>query len=94
MTGGELPGVRHLRDLNERLHAGERLLLVAEARTVAGSYIGSCLPSRDIPAFAELYRQGRLPVDRLVTRTLALDEINEAMDALADARVLRQVVTF
>ena len=68
--------------------------LVAEARTVAGSYIGSCLPSRDIPAFVELYRQGRLPVDRLVTRTLALDEINEAMDALAEARVLRQVVVF
>jgi len=68
--------------------------LVAEARTVAGSYIGSCLPSRDIPAFIDLYRQGRLPVDRLVTRTLALGEINEAMDALADARVLRQVVVF
>ena len=33
-------------------------------------------------------------MDRLITRTLALDEINEAMDALADARVLRQVVTF
>ena len=68
--------------------------LVAEARTVAGSYIGSCLPSRDIPAFIDLYRQGRLPVDRLVSRTLALDEINDAMDALAEARVLRQVIVF
>ncbi|HXZ53364.1 MAG TPA: alcohol dehydrogenase catalytic domain-containing protein [Burkholderiales bacterium] len=68
--------------------------LVAEARTVAGSYIGSCLPSRDIPAFVSLYRQGRLPVDRLVTRTLALEDINEAMDELAEARALRQVVTF
>jgi alcohol dehydrogenase len=68
--------------------------LVAEARTVAGSYIGSCLPSRDIPAFAELYRQGRLPVERLVTRTIALDEINQAMDELDAGRVIRQVVTF
>jgi len=68
--------------------------LVAEARTVAGSYIGSCLPSRDIPAFISLYRQGRLPVDRLVTRSIALDDINEALDALAEARVVRQVVTF
>ena len=68
--------------------------LVAEARTVAGSYIGSCLPSRDIPAFISLYRQGRLPVDRLVTRTIALEEINEALDQLAEARVLRQVIVF
>ena len=68
--------------------------LVAEARTVVGSYIGSCLPKRDIPTFIDLYRQGRLPVDRLVTRNLPLDEINQAMDALADARVLRQIITF
>ncbi|MFZ1910165.1 MAG: alcohol dehydrogenase catalytic domain-containing protein, partial [Burkholderiales bacterium] len=68
--------------------------LVAEARTVSGSYIGSCLPSRDIPAFAELYRQGRLPVERLVTRTIALDEINQAMDELDAGRAVRQVMTF
>jgi len=68
--------------------------LVAEARTVSGSYIGSCIPSRDIPAFASLYRQGRLPVDRLISRTLGLDEINEAMDALAEGRAVRQVIVF
>ncbi len=68
--------------------------LVAEARTIAGSYIGSCIPSRDIPAFVSLYRQGRLPVDRLITRTLGLDEINEAMDALAEGRAVRQVIAF
>ena len=68
--------------------------LTAEARTIGGSYIGSCVPGRDIPAFAALYRQGRLPVDRLVTGTLALSEINEAMDALADGRAVRQVIVF
>ena len=68
--------------------------LVAEARTVSGSYIGSCLPNRDIPAFIDLYRQGRLPVDRLVSSTLALDDINGAMDALAEARTIRQVIVF
>lgn len=68
--------------------------LVAEARTVAGSYIGSCLPNRDIPAFIALHRQGRLPVDRLVSRTLALEDINEAMDALAEAQAIRQVIVF
>lgn len=68
--------------------------LVAEARTIRGSYIGSCVPSRDIPAFVALYRQGRLPVDKLVSRTVKLEEINEAMDALADAGVVRQVIEF
>ncbi len=68
--------------------------LVAEARTIRGSYIGSCIPSRDIPTFIGLYRQGRLPVERLVSGTLALDDINAAMDALADGRAVRQVITF
>lgn len=68
--------------------------LVAEARTIRGSYLGSCVPARDIPAFLQLYRQGRLPVDRLVTRTLRLEEINEGFDALAEAGVVRQVIVF
>jgi len=68
--------------------------LVAEARTISGSYIGSCIPSRDIPAFIQMYRQGRLPVDRLVSRTLALEDINEAMDRLAGGAVVRQVIVF
>ena len=68
--------------------------LVAEARTIRGSYLGSCIPSRDIPTFIGLHRQGRLPVERLVSGTLALDGINAAMDALADGRTVRQVITF
>lgn len=68
--------------------------VVAEARVVKGSYLGSCVPARDIPAFAALHRQGRLPVERLVTGTLALEGLNEALDRLADGEVLRQVVVF
>ena len=68
--------------------------IVAEARTIKGSYIGTCVPGRDIPAFIRLYRQGRMPVDKLVSKTLKLDEINEAFDALSDARVVRQVIVF
>ena len=66
--------------------------LVAEARTLVGSYMGSSVPSRDVPRFVELWRAGRLPVDRLHTSTVALDEINEAMDALAAGAVVRQIV--
>ncbi|MBU1324420.1 MAG: zinc-dependent alcohol dehydrogenase family protein [Alphaproteobacteria bacterium] len=68
--------------------------LVAEARTLKGSYIGDADPERDVPRYVELFRQGRLPVDRLLTRTIALDQINAAFDDLADGRTVRTVVTF
>ena len=47
------------------------LLLVAEARTVIGSYLGSAVPSRDIPVFAQWWREGRLPVEALVSSRIA-----------------------
>jgi alcohol dehydrogenase len=68
--------------------------LVAEERTVKGSYIGTCVPSRDLPRFVALYRQGRLPVDKLLTHRLKLDDINEGFDRLREGRAIRQVVVF
>jgi alcohol dehydrogenase len=68
--------------------------LVAEERTVKGSYMGSAVPRRDIPRFVALYRAGRLPVDRLLTHRLTLDQINEGFDRLADGVGVRQVVMF
>ena len=68
--------------------------LVAEERTLKGSYIGTCVPSRDIPRFIDLYEQGRLPVDKLLTHRLKLDDINEAFDLLHAGRAIRQVVVF
>ncbi|WP_327367317.1 zinc-binding dehydrogenase, partial [Caballeronia terrestris] len=68
--------------------------LVAEERTVKGSYIGTCVPSRDIPRFIDLYKQGRLPVDKLLTGRLKLDEINHGFDLLHEGKAIRQVVVF
>ena len=68
--------------------------LVAEERTIKGSYIGTCVPSRDIPRFMDLYKQGRLPVDRLLSGRLALDDINHGFDLLHDGKAVRQVVVF
>ncbi|MBI3452324.1 MAG: zinc-dependent alcohol dehydrogenase family protein [Rhodospirillales bacterium] len=68
--------------------------LVAEERTLKGSYIGSCVPVRDLPRYIALYRQGRLPVDRLMSDRLKLDEINLGFDRLAAGKVVRQVVVF
>jgi alcohol dehydrogenase len=70
------------------------LALVAEARTVIGSYLGSAVPARDIPVFAQWWREGRLPVESLVSSTIGLDDLNHAMDELAAGRAVRQVVQF
>ncbi|MGK2852613.1 MAG: alcohol dehydrogenase catalytic domain-containing protein [Microbacteriaceae bacterium] len=70
------------------------LSLVAEGRTLIGSYLGSAVPARDIPRFVELWRSGRLPVEQLVSATLTLDEINTGMDELADGRAVRQIIEF
>ena len=66
--------------------------LIAEERTVKGSYIGSCVPSRDVPRFIALYRAGRLPVDRLLSERIRLDDINPALDRLARGEAIRQVI--
>jgi len=66
--------------------------LVAEERTFKGSYIGSCAPIRDVPRFTQLFRQGLLPVDRLLSERISLDEINPAFDRLADGQTIRQIL--
>jgi alcohol dehydrogenase len=68
--------------------------LVAEERTLKGSYLGSSVPDRDIPRFIDLYHAGRLPVERLLTHRLVLDELNEGFDRLASGDAVRQVVVF
>jgi Zn-dependent alcohol dehydrogenase len=70
------------------------LALVADGRSLIGSYLGSAVPARDIPRFVDLWRSGRLPVEMLVSDTISLDDINTGMDALADGRAVRQIVQF
>ncbi len=68
------------------------LSLVAEGKTLAGGYMGSSIPSRDIPRYVALWRAGRLPVERLITSVSPLSEINVLMDRLASGAAIRQVV--
>ena len=70
------------------------LTITAEARTIIGSYLGSAVPSRDIPRYAQMWREGRLPVEKLISSRIRLDDINEAMDQLADGKAIRQVIMF
>jgi alcohol dehydrogenase len=66
--------------------------LIAGGRSIVGSYLGSSVPSRDVPRFAELWATGRLPVERLVSGRTGLDGLNEALESLADGTALRQLI--
>jgi len=68
--------------------------LVSEERTIKGSFLGSCVPKRDIPNYIELFQAGKLPVDQLVKGTINIEDINDAFDVLDRAETVRQVITF
>lgn len=65
---------------------------VTSAKTIRGSYMGSCNPLIDIPKFVELFLEGRFPVDRLITHRMPLDEVNTALENMAASKALRQIL--
>jgi alcohol dehydrogenase len=65
--------------------------LVGQEKSIRGSYMGSCVPVRDIPRFISLYQQGRFPVDRLIDRTIGFDEVNAGFDKLQSNATVRQI---
>jgi S-(hydroxymethyl)mycothiol dehydrogenase len=58
------------------------------------SWYGDCLPDRDFPMLTDLFLQGRLPLDKFVSETIALDQVEEAFAKMGRGEVLRSVVTF
>lgn len=58
------------------------------------SWYGDCLPSRDFPMLIDLYRQGRLDLDRFVSETIPLDGVEAAFHKMERGEVLRSVVVF
>lgn len=56
------------------------------------SWYGDCLPSRDFPTLIDLYLQGRLPLDKFVTETIGLDDVEAAFAKMHGGEVLRSVV--
>ncbi len=80
-------------------HPSDELVISATSLTVSektlrGSYVGSCVPLRDIPAFAALMMSGKLPIERLMTHRIRLEEINEGFERLAAGAAIRQVIVF
>lgn len=68
--------------------------LTVGEQTLKGSYVGSCVPVRDIPRFAAMMQAGKLPIEKLMTHRIGLDEINEGFERLASGEAIRQVVVF
>jgi S-(hydroxymethyl)mycothiol dehydrogenase len=56
------------------------------------SWYGDCLPSRDFPTLIDLYLQGRFPLDKFVSETISLDEVEHAFQKMERGEVLRSVV--
>ena len=68
--------------------------LAAQEKTLRGSYMGSAVPSRDIPRFIDLYRRGLLPVDALLSPSITLEDVNVGFDRLSDGTAIRQLIHF
>ena len=68
--------------------------LVRQEKTVIGSYYGAAHTARDFPFLLDLYAAGKLHLDRLISRTYQLVEINAAFDAMLSGEAARGVVTF
>jgi alcohol dehydrogenase len=66
--------------------------MVSDEKSVKGSYMGGCVPQRDIPRFMNLYLAGKLPVDRLRSGDVSFDRINMGFDLLAEGKVVRQTL--
>jgi S-(hydroxymethyl)glutathione dehydrogenase / alcohol dehydrogenase len=69
-------------------------LMALQEKTLKGTMYGSVRPNLDFPALCDLYLDGRLKLDELVSRTYKLEEINEGFAALTSGSVKRGVVVF
>src|SRR5215207_5893984 len=68
--------------------------LFGRGGALKSSWYGDCLPSRDFPMLIDLYRQGRLDLDRFVSETITIDDVEEAFHRMERGEVLRSVVVF
>jgi S-(hydroxymethyl)mycothiol dehydrogenase len=62
--------------------------------TLRSTFYGDCLPSRDFPLIAEWYRNGELPLDELVTKTIGIGDVETAFEAMERGETLRSVIVF
>ena len=70
------------------------LVMTSEARRLHGCYLGSSVPATDIPKYEQLWREGKLNAEGLISSHIKLEDINTAMDNLSDGLALRQIIEF
>jgi S-(hydroxymethyl)glutathione dehydrogenase/alcohol dehydrogenase len=63
-------------------------------KRLQGSLFGACSPARDIPILLDLYRQGRLKLDELITTRYSLADINQGYRDMRSGRNIRGIITF
>lgn len=67
--------------------------LIGSQKRIQGVYMGSTTAKRDIPMYAKLYLEGRFELDSLLSKEIALDEVNEGYESLKDSNITRVVIT-
>jgi S-(hydroxymethyl)glutathione dehydrogenase/alcohol dehydrogenase len=67
--------------------------LIGSQKRIQGVYMGSTTAKRDIPMYAKLYLEGRFELDSLLSKEIALDEVNEGYESLRDPNITRVVIT-
>lgn len=67
--------------------------LISAQKRVQGVFMGSTTPKRDIPLYADLYLQGRFNLDDLMSKEIALEEIEAGYESLKDPEITRVVIT-
>jgi Zn-dependent alcohol dehydrogenase len=66
--------------------------LVVEEKVIRGSHFGSGCPDHDIPRYLQFFGDGRMPVDRLKSGVIPLEDLNEALDRLLEGSAVRQII--
>lgn len=69
-------------------------IITRQEKTVTGTYYGSANTARDFPLYADLYLRGMLDLERLISRTYRLDQINAAYDEMLGGQIARGVIVF
>ncbi len=69
-------------------------VITRQEKTVTGTYYGSADTARDFPLYADLYLNGKLPLDTLISKTYSLEQVNEAFDDMLAGKLARGVIVF
>ena len=80
--------------LDAMLNIPVSLGIVRKERTIKGSWYGTADVRRDIPRFVEYYKSGQLKLDELVSRTISIDEVNDALETMETSDFARSVIVY